>query len=56
NVEVRYRSTPVRARIESLESGVRAIFHEPQVVSPGQSLVMYSPSGEQCYGGGVMRF
>jgi len=56
NVEVRYHSTPVRARIESSESGVRAIFHEPQVVSPGQSLVLYSASGEQCYGGGVMRF
>ena len=56
HVEVRYHSTPVSARIESSEKGVRAIFHEPQVVSPGQSLVIYSASGEQCRGGGVMGF
>ena len=55
SVEVRYHSTPVRARIESSGNGVRAIFHEPQIVSPGQSLVIYDgTSGKQCRGGGVM--
>ena len=57
SVEVRYHSAPVRARIESSGNGVRAIFHEPQIVSPGQSLVIYDVvSGEQCHGGGVIGF
>ena len=56
-VEVRYHATRVRARIEVLERGLRVLFKEPQIVSPGQSLVIYGgQKGEQCFGGGVMHF
>ena len=53
-VKVRYRSLPVRARLEALPEGsVRIRFAERQrAVTPGQVAVFYR--GERLLGGGVI--
>lgn len=50
--QTRYRETPVIATITSAHKGVTVSFAEPHLVSPGQSLVLYS--GDRCLGGGII--
>ncbi|MFH0804445.1 MAG: tRNA 2-thiouridine(34) synthase MnmA [Candidatus Zambryskibacteria bacterium] len=45
---VRYRQEKTRCKIESN----KVIFDKPQIISAGQSLVLYS--GENCLGGGII--
>ncbi|WP_084049226.1 tRNA 2-thiouridine(34) synthase MnmA [Deinococcus hopiensis] len=53
-VQVRYRSKPVRARVvEAGEHGFELEFEEPQfAVAPGQSAVLYA--GDRLLGGGLI--
>lgn len=54
---VRYRQPLQRARIMNYELGIKKgemkiEFEEPQIVAPGQSVVLYK--GEECLGGGII--
>ena len=48
----RYRGEMAQAGFTSSAEGTRVVFDDPQILSPGQSLVAYD--GERCLGGGVM--
>ncbi|AFZ68301.1 tRNA 2-thiouridine(34) synthase MnmA [Deinococcus peraridilitoris] len=54
DVQVRYRATPVRARVvQADEAGFELEFYEPQfAVAPGQSVVLYD--GPRLLGGGLI--
>jgi tRNA-specific 2-thiouridylase len=53
-VQVRYRGTPLPARITKIASGARVQFDKPvQAVVPGQFAVFYQ--GERVLGGGLIR-
>lgn len=53
-VQVRYRGTPVAARIVKASSGARVVFEKPvQAVVPGQFAVFYQ--GSRVLGGGLIR-
>jgi tRNA-specific 2-thiouridylase len=53
-VQVRYRGTPLPARITATEGGARVHFEKPvQAVVPGQFAVFYA--GERVLGGGLIR-
>ena len=53
-VQVRYRGTPLPARIVRAASGVRVLFDKPvQAVVPGQFAVFYA--GTRVLGGGLIR-
>lgn len=53
-VQVRYRGTPLRARVSRSEGGARVSFEKPvQAVVPGQFAVFYQ--GERVLGGGLIR-
>ncbi|WP_310583795.1 tRNA 2-thiouridine(34) synthase MnmA [Deinococcus sp.] len=54
DVQVRYRTTPVRARVlHADEHGFELVFEEPQfAVAPGQSAVLYD--GPRLLGGGLI--
>ncbi|HEY6078377.1 MAG TPA: tRNA 2-thiouridine(34) synthase MnmA [Polyangiaceae bacterium] len=53
-VQVRYRGTPLPARIVAAEGGARVHFEKPvQAVVPGQFAVFYA--GERVLGGGLIR-
>lgn len=61
-VQARYHEQPVDVEIGHPMSnlGVTAKFAQPHIVSPGQSLVFYQPSGREdegdvCLGGGIIR-
>jgi tRNA-specific 2-thiouridylase len=54
DVQVRYRGTPLPARIVEVEGGARVVFQKPvQAVVPGQFAVFYQ--GERVVGGGLIR-
>lgn len=48
----RYRAPRASVTLARDGEDIRATFDEPQLLSPGQSLVLYA--GEQCLGGGVI--
>ncbi len=51
--QIRYRSRPFPARLETTDRGHRLVFAEPQHgVAPGQSAVLYD--GDEVLGGGVI--
>jgi tRNA-specific 2-thiouridylase len=53
-VQVRYRGTPLPARVVSAEGGARVHFEKPvQAVVPGQFAVFYA--GDRVLGGGLIR-
>jgi len=53
-VQVRYRGTPLPARIIKAPAGARVLFEKPvQAVVPGQFAVFYS--GTRVLGGGLIR-
>jgi tRNA-uridine 2-sulfurtransferase len=53
-VQVRYRGTPLRARIVKSPGGARVLFQKPvQAVVPGQFAVFYA--GERVLGGGLIQ-
>ncbi|MDF3066445.1 MAG: tRNA (5-methylaminomethyl-2-thiouridylate)-methyltransferase [Polyangiaceae bacterium] len=53
-VQVRYRGTPLGARVVKTEGGVRVRFEKPvQAVVPGQFAVFYA--GDRVLGGGLIR-
>lgn len=52
SVQVRYHTTPVSATIAEENGATEVVFTEPQVASPGQSLVVYD--GDVCMGGAVL--
>src|SRR6185369_382624 len=53
-VQVRYRGTPLPARIVATEAGARVLFEKPvQAVVPGQFAVFYA--GTRVLGGGLIR-
>lgn len=53
-VQVRYRGTPLPARIAASGAGARVLFDKPvQAVVPGQFAVFYA--GERVLGGGLIR-
>ena len=54
DVQVRYRGTPLSARIQGTEGGARVEFERPvQAVVPGQFAVFYA--GSRVLGGGLIR-
>jgi tRNA-specific 2-thiouridylase len=53
-VRLRYNSAEVPAEVQRLDrGGTRILFEKPQVVTPGQSAVVYD--GERVLGGGILR-
>lgn len=53
-VQVRYRGTPLPARIQRIPGGARVLFERPvQAVVPGQFAVFYA--GSRVLGGGLIR-
>jgi len=53
-VQVRYRGTPLPARIVKTPAGARVLFEKPvQAVVPGQFAVFYA--GTRVLGGGLIR-
>ncbi|MBI2610390.1 tRNA 2-thiouridine(34) synthase MnmA [Candidatus Kaiserbacteria bacterium] len=52
DAQARYREAPVRVRVEERAEKMSAIFFEPHIAAPGQSLVLYE--GERCLGGGII--
>jgi len=59
HVQARYHEQGVGATITKETDGFIATFERPHIVSPGQSLVFYQPSGradegDVCVGGGVI--
>lgn len=58
-VQARYHEQAVQATITKGSHGLVATFAQPHIVSPGQSLVFYQPSGREdegdvCLGGGII--
>ena len=54
DVQIRYKSLPVRSRVKKLATGYKISFTKPQLaVTPGQSAVIYD--GDECLGGSVIR-
>jgi len=54
DVQIRYKSNPIKSRIQKINGGYKIIFSIPQLaVTPGQSAVIYT--GNQCLGGSVIR-
>jgi tRNA-specific 2-thiouridylase len=54
SVQVRYRGTPLPARVISAPGGARVLFEKPaQAVVPGQFAVFYA--GQRVLGGGLIR-
>ena len=51
-VSLRYHQPPQWARIQETAGLARILFEEPQVITPGQSAVVYD--GERCLGGGIV--
>jgi tRNA-specific 2-thiouridylase len=53
-VQVRYRGTPLPARIVKTQAGARVLFEKPvQAVVPGQFAVFYA--GTRVLGGGLIQ-
>ena len=52
-VQARYRQTPIAAEIIAQKDSVIVKFSDPQIASPGQSLVIYR--GDECLGGGIIQ-
>ncbi len=57
--QTRYRERPVPVTVVREEGRLEAVFDEPHLVAPGQSLVLYTPSAERggdevCVGGGII--
>ena len=54
DVQIRYKSLPVRSRVKKLTTGYKISFTKPQLaVTPGQSAVIYDR--DECLGGSVIR-
>ncbi len=54
DVQIRYKSLPIKSRVKKLNTGYKILFSKPQLaVTPGQSAVIYR--GDECLGGSVIR-